>query len=296
MKKYLKLFPLLFFGIGFSQVGINTTNPSSNSALYIDAANNNGNLEPTSETVKDDVIFTKEGKIGIGIITPKVKLDVRSEDINRNNTIGIGSTNQLASQVGEGAIRYLPINGGVMQYSDGTKWIQMKTPDVEKTSVVARILKVPFQTQHQFGNQFKDVTDFNIVSDNKNTFDKDTGVFTAPNDGNFLVTFGYDFVNFWVEKNGIIEVQFVVDNGENKSVVRKCVRSLASYGSTSSITNARPSQVGGLCVGAVSLNAGNKLSIQLRQTTRNGGILSMRVNQDPANSDAGFNNLTILEQ
>uniref|UniRef100_A0AAU6WQL6 Uncharacterized protein n=1 Tax=Chryseobacterium endophyticum TaxID=1854762 RepID=A0AAU6WQL6_9FLAO len=75
---------------------------------------------------------------------------------------------------------------------------------------------------------------------------------------------------------------------------------MASYGDNSSVTYARQSQVGGSCVGAISLNTNEKIYATIRQTTYNGD-LSLRLPpsgavNDLSNTEQGFNHLTITEQ
>ncbi|WP_295221205.1 hypothetical protein [uncultured Chryseobacterium sp.] len=290
---------LLSYQLYCSQVGINTSNPQGR--FHVDGNKDNpATGSPNSTQAANDFFIDPVGNTGVGTLIPSVKLDLRSA--GSNNSLGIGNTAQTAAQVSAGTLRYVPVNGGVLQYSDGTAWFQLKTPDIEKTNVVARIRSAAFQPQYQFPyNIDKKVTQFEEFSDNKNAFDPSSGEFIAPRNGIYLLTFSYDMVKYWVLKGGMIEVDFVktTDSGAI-SIEKKCVRSLASYGDNSSVTYARQSQVGGSCVGAISLNTNEKIYATIRQTTYNGD-LSLRLPpsgavNDLSNTEQGFNHLTITEQ
>lgn len=297
--KFLLITILLFFQLCNSQVGINTSNPQKK--FHVDGNRDNPATGiPNNIQTANDFTIDSNGNVGVGTITPLVKLDLRSA--GSNNSLAIGNTSQTATQVSAGAVRYAPVNGGVIQYSDGTAWFQLKTPDIEKTNVVARIRAAAFQAQYQFPyNTDKKVTQFEKFTDNKNAFDPSSGEFTAPRNGIYLLTFTYDMVRYWVLKGGVIEVDFVkITETGATSVEKRCVRSLASYGDNSGVTYARQSQIGGYCVGAIPLTTNEKVYATIRQTTYNGN-LSMRLPSstavnDLSNPEQGFNHLTITEQ
>ncbi|WP_428070499.1 hypothetical protein [Chryseobacterium gambrini] len=297
--KFLLITILLFFQLCNSQVGINTSNPQKK--FHVDGNRDNPATGiPNNIQTANDFTIDSNGNVGVGTITPLVKLDLRSA--GSNNSLAIGNTTQTATQVSAGAVRYAPVNGGVIQYSDGTAWFQLKTPDIEKTNVVARIRAAAFQAQYQFPyNTDKKVTQFEEFTDNKNAFDPSSGEFTAPRNGIYLLTLTYDMVRYWVLKGGVIEVNFVkITETGATSFEKRCVRSLASYGDNSSVTYARQSQIGGSCVGAIPLTTNEKVYATIRQTTYNGN-LSMRLPSstavnDLSNPEQGFNHLTITEQ
>ncbi len=58
----------------FSQIGIMTDNPASNVLVHVDAASNNSGGGANINS--DDVVVDKNGKVGIGTITPQTKLHI----------------------------------------------------------------------------------------------------------------------------------------------------------------------------------------------------------------------------
>lgn len=79
MKKKLLLSNVLFlvFGFAHAQIGINTSVPLQ--VFHIDGAKDNPPTgTPTPEQQLNDVVITKEGKMGIGTITPTTSLEINS--------------------------------------------------------------------------------------------------------------------------------------------------------------------------------------------------------------------------
>lgn len=77
MKFSIKILPFFIFcNIAYSQVGINTNDPKG--VFHIDAKGNNG-INQSNST--DDLIFTKEGNLGIGTIAPQNKLQIIGDGI-----------------------------------------------------------------------------------------------------------------------------------------------------------------------------------------------------------------------
>ncbi len=71
------LFPLFGFGSFAQQAGVNTKNPKG--ALHVDAKKNNAVTgTPTTVEADDDFIVGTDGKVGIGILAPSVKLHLKS--------------------------------------------------------------------------------------------------------------------------------------------------------------------------------------------------------------------------
>lgn len=69
MFKKISFLPLFISSFCFCQISINTSNPKG--IVHIDSRNNNPiDEDPSNEQQADDVIFTNEGKLGIGTINP----------------------------------------------------------------------------------------------------------------------------------------------------------------------------------------------------------------------------------
>ncbi|ROH95888.1 complement C1q domain-containing protein [Chryseobacterium daecheongense] len=286
MKNYITLLKgvlisgCLFLNYVKAQVGINTSNPQA--TFHIDGAKDNPTTgSPTSTQIANDVAFTSSGEIGIGTLTPATKLDVRSVN-NTDNSIGIGETTQTATAAEAGAMRYNPLSGGKMQYSDGIVWQDLiSTPT--KAVVVANIqaanfaIKIPYQVS-------TGITGWSEISDPTTNFNNTTGVFTAPRTGVYLVSFTYDFVRIPIVSGYFSEARYVV-NGS--TVVKKCVKSFSN--------TSKQAQVAGSCVAGVQLNKGDTFQPQIYQSVYNGN-LSLRTDLTPASNDYGFINLSIVEQ
>ena len=273
---------LLCFTISHSkaQVGINTSNPQT--TFHVDGAKDNPSSgAPSSTQIANDVAITSAGEIGIGTLTPAVKIDTRSV-ASTDNSIGIGETSQAASAAGGGAVRYNPLNGGKMQYSDGVVWQDLISSPT-KAVVVANLqaanfaVKIPYQVS-------TGIAGWTEVSDPTGNFTPGTGIFTAPRTGVYLVSFTYDFVRIPIASGYFSEARYVV-NGN--STVKKCVKSYSNI--------SKQAQVAGSCVAGVQLNKGDTLQPYIYQSVYNGS-LSLRTDTSSASNEYGFVNLSILEQ
>lgn len=286
MKNFIALLKaVLILGCFFlnsvkAQVGIRTSNPQA--TFHIDGAKDNPSTgAPTSAQIANDVIFTALGEIGVGTLSPATKLDVRSAN-NTDNAIGIGETTQTAAVAGAGAMRYNPLNGGKMQYSDGVVWQDLISAPT-KAVVVANIqaanfaIKIPYQVS-------TGIAGWNEISDPTTNFNSATGVFTAPRTGVYLVSFTYDFVRIPIVSGYFSEARYVV-NGS--MVVKKCIKSFSN--------TSKQVQIAGSCVAGVQLNKGDTFQPQIYQSVYNGN-LSLRTDTTPASNDYGFINLSIVEQ
>lgn len=286
MKNFIALLKaVLILGCFFlnsakAQVGIRTSSPQA--TFHIDGAKDNPSTgAPTSAQIANDVIFTASGEIGVGTLSPATKLDVRSAN-NTDNAIGIGETTQTAAVAGAGAMRYNPLNGGKMQYSDGVVWQDLISAPT-KAVVVANIqaanfaIKIPYQVS-------TGIAGWNEISDPTTNFNSATGVFTAPRTGVYLVSFTYDFVRIPIVSGYFSEARYVV-NGS--TVVKKCIKSFSN--------TSKQAQIAGSCVAGVQLNKGDTFQPQIYQSVYNGN-LSLRTDTTPASNDYGFVNLSIVEQ
>ncbi|MGG7552448.1 hypothetical protein ACQ7CX_17710 [Chryseobacterium arthrosphaerae] len=280
LMKGILIFLCFIVSYSNAQVGINTSNPQT--IFHVDGAKDNpASGAPSSAQIANDVAITSAGDIGIGTLTPAVKIDARSIS-NADNSIGIGETSQTASAAGGGAVRYNPLNGGKMQYSDGVVWQDLISSPT-KAVVVANIqaanfaIKVPYQIS-------TGIAGWTEISDPTGNFTPVTGIFTAPRTGVYLVSFTYDFVRIPIVSGYFSEAQYVV-NGSN--TVKKCVKSFSN--------NSKQAQVAGSCVAGVQLNKGDTLQPYIYQSVYNGN-LSLRTDLTSASNDYGFVNLSILEQ
>ncbi|PXV69022.1 hypothetical protein CLV62_101289 [Dysgonomonas alginatilytica] len=63
----------------FSQVGINTRTPYTNSVFHIDAKGNNTSATSVTRAQEaDDVVIDKSGNIGVGVVNPTAKVHIDS--------------------------------------------------------------------------------------------------------------------------------------------------------------------------------------------------------------------------
>ncbi len=109
MKKTILLCSLagLITGFSYSQVGINTSNPKG--PLHIDAKGDNGTVDPPT-AISDDVIVTSTGTVGVGVLSPVTKLDVKGTAQNQTMRLVDGSQadgKMLASINNDGIAKWI---------------------------------------------------------------------------------------------------------------------------------------------------------------------------------------------
>ncbi|UKB78342.1 hypothetical protein [Chryseobacterium sp. MEBOG07] len=284
MKKKVTFLFILMTLKSFSQVGINTRYPQA--SLHVDGGSNNpSGSNPSALEYKDDVVFTSSGKLGVGIIKPIAKLDLRGA-ANTNNSIGIGQTTQSPDITGAdaGALRYATNNAGNLEYSDGTVWYRLNS-NSPKIGIVERIntaITVPYQ---------KDIplTKWNEVSDITNSFDQSTGVFSAPRSGAYLVTITYNFndPSTALVNNAYSEARFI-KNGDITNPVKRCLK---TFGETSATSQ----QIGGYCMAVIQLSKNDTLSLHIFQNLANKDMI-LRWGSAVTDNNFGFNNFSIIEQ
>lgn len=118
-------------------------------------------------------------QVGVGTTDPKVHLDARALG---NSAIGIGDTNQTASNAEAGALKY---NSAAkkMMYSDGVNWVEMAgTPaDVFVPKVVASGRSGAQQTVAA-GGVYR-VWNFSIVQANDGNWNPANNTYTVPVSG-----------------------------------------------------------------------------------------------------------------
>ncbi|MBB6370002.1 hypothetical protein [Chryseobacterium shigense] len=274
MKKKLLFLALVSSSFISAQIGINTSKPLG--TLHIDGAKDNA-ASATPEQISNDLIITNTGFIGAGVSNPTVKLDMRSAGLQ--NAVGLGSTNMTASAAGAGAVRYEPTQAK-FQVSDGSVWeaaIILPT----KAVVVARLTS-PVSIGY---NSDVNITGWDEVRDLSNSFDPTTGIFTAPRAGVYTFLMTYNFVSGSVANSSEVTSQFYSPSAG--SILARSYKTFARAN--------EDAQVGGSAAITVNLSADQTVRPQLNQNITGSGPRALRANADWTHSDAGFNNLTIIE-
>lgn len=297
MKKQLFIYLALsiFASVTYAQTGVGTKNPQGK--LHVDGAKDNpATGTPSATQAANDVIVDKTtGFIGVGVLVPKVPLDMRSTDTQ--NAIGIGTTTMLASVAATGAVRYDESTGAAIDVSDGTNWKRLYLAP-QKAVVVAR--KISTQSIASNASTPANVINWQEVTDLSGSFDPTTGVFTAPRTGTYTFLLTFNFVGVPVIDGSRVETQFY----QTSAPAGILARSYKTFGkSMTGTTNdggagsTRNTQAGGSSIITLTLTAGATIVPRLYQNIYASAV-NLRVTSnasDPANPDAGFNNLTIIE-
>jgi len=304
MKKHIILSgTLLCSAIMFGQVGINTPNPQG--IFHVDGAKDNSATGiPTASQQANDFVITTAGSAGIGNTAPKVRIDVRSS-VNTDNSIAVGKTTQLASDADAGAIRYTSFNGGKLQYSDGTRWVDLVSFP-EKAVVIANNTtgdRVTYNVEKQiiFNNEFVD--NFNTyykdpaIGTNNTALNNAPNGFTAPREGVYLVSATVNLVNVALNAGSSAELRYIVlstDAGGSPTTatVQRCMKPVT--GEAPLVNAQTPVQ----CLAGVRLKKGDVLQVRLYENVYASGTTSIitRTNSAVTSNDYGFVNLSILEQ
>lgn len=208
MKKELYSILILFLissVVVFGQTGVQTK--QSQGVLHIDGQKDNSGV-PTQNQRKNDVVFTEDGYLGVGILNPDTRVDIRSGE--QTSIVGIGQTSRTAVEVGAGVLRYNEVDD-MMEYSDGLNWYPLSDMPPPKAVVVA----TKTSTQTFANNSGTTITNFNTVEDNYNAFNNSSGVFTAPREGYYYVSLNYTLSSGVVNNNSYIESVIVSSNSQN---------------------------------------------------------------------------------
>lgn len=249
------------------KLGIGTANPEQQ--IHVDAKKNT--VSGNASSYYDDVIVTATGQLGIGTISPKTRLDLRS---NENlNEIGIGGTNQAANVAKAGALRYNDTSQD-LSYSDGTNWITLahKTPNDYVDVVNGSGQNIPNATTTI-------ITNWTTNTDVNNSFTTSTGIFKASKTGVYIVNFNYALQSSVISNNSRIEA-IIQTNSTNVSTI-KSFRCVGSYPGTNTFSNI----VSGGCSGIFNINTGEQITVSLQN-----GLGSTKV----LNSDNTLTSLNIF--
>lgn len=267
----------LFNNLVLSQVGINTGNPLGK--FHIDGKGDNPNGTNILDSLQqaNDFVVTPSGFTGVGTINPIVKFDLRSTGLK--NALGLGTTTITANDAGAGAVRYESLLSK-FQISDGTNWETAIVYPV-KSVVVARLIN-PFSVSY---NSDVNIVGWDEVKDLSNSFDPVTGIFTAPRDGIYTLLMTYNFVSGSVANSSMVINQFY---SPSSNLI--LMRSFKTFARANENT-----QVGGESIITLALYAGQTVRPQLRQNITGAGARALRINPNLMNSDAGFNNISIIE-
>jgi len=277
-----------------AQIGIGTSNPQG--ALHVDGTKDNpANGTPSAAQISNDFIINKTtGFIGVGVLSPQVKLDMRSAA--QENALGLSTTTMSASDAGAGAVRYDVVNtpvGAKIEVSDGSVWHKAYVAP-QKVVIVAR--KVSSQSITQ--NLATNIINWNVVRDMSNSFDGTTGIFTAPRDGTYTFLLTFNFNGEVINDSSRVESQFynTTTNTVLASVYKTFGQSMTGTADDANAT--RATQAGGSSTVTLTLLAGTKVAARLWHNLVSTGSVALRVTTnpaDPTNPDDGFNNLTIIE-
>lgn len=280
-------------GIMNAQIGIGTGNPQG--AFHIDGAKDNAATGiPTATQVSNDVIINKAtGFIGVGVLNPQVKLDMRS--VSTENALGLGSTTMTATAAGAGAVRYDVVNaptGAKIEVSDGSVWNKAYVAPQKAVVVLRKIT-----SQSISPNSATPITGWNVVRDMSSSFNTTTSEFMAPRNGTYTFLLTFNFASTVINDGSRVESQFYnpVTGTIFASVYKTFGQSMTGTSDDGNFT--RSTQAGGSSTVTLTLTAGTKVVARLLHTLASGAVL-LRVtsnSSDPANPDDGFNNLTIIE-
>ncbi len=285
------LLVVVLFGSGYAQTGVGTRNPQG--PLHVDGAKDNA-ATITPGQAANDVIITNSGFVGVGVLNPAVKLDMRSA--GTENALGLGTTTMTAAAAEAGAVRYdvtsVPV-GPKIEVSDGAVWSKVYVAP-QKAVVVAR--KVSGQN---IGNSAAKITNWTEVRDMSNSFNPTTGEFTAPRAGTYTFLLTFNLAGREIEDGSRVESQFY--NETTNSVMASVYKTFghSMNGETEDGPagfRTKDTQAGGSSTSTFYLNQGERVSVRLLHNLISGNVpLRVPGNSDPANPDAGFNNLTIIE-
>ncbi|MPT31455.1 MAG: hypothetical protein E2600_07275 [Chryseobacterium sp.] len=280
--KYQLLACTLIFSAGktLAQTGVGTIDPQA--AFHIDAAKD---ASDTPMHIANDVVVTAAGNLGVGLLSPVTRVDLRSAD--QKGILGVGTNTQTATAAGAGAIRYIkddpstvPVEGGYLEYSDGTNWIALPLNPPTKVLINATNnsgVGIPS------GISTPITSGWNETGDSENAFTN--GVFTAPRDGFYLVSFSITLgpSNGNIPNNTFIEtaIEGVALTGTTTIPTFRTINSYPAYQA-----NVKQNYISGNCNAIFNLKTGNSFRFSVKHTMGAGRVVL---------ADPTLNNLSISE-
>lgn len=297
MSKYLYIYITVCFSFSFNLAKAQTA---------VGARSTSHGLEIVTPAGYEKTIITKDGKVGIGTLTPKVELDIRSE---ANSALALGMTEQSAQDAGAGAIRYVPSPAigvkGYIEYSDGEKWIGYHPYGKPRLVVVAEKSSqdvyvyetgaqpigsysagIPARSSSYLTNWTKKL-DSDSGTDTNN-FNATNGEFIAPREGVYWAIFSMSLQSNLITANETYDsnqIEAIWEVRDSSGLLKSKIKSAKAFPGNGT------AEVGTSCLVGVHLMKGDKL--------RPAVWIDLIWNHSsfrPFNTNPGYNVLTIVEQ
>lgn len=297
MSKYLYIYITVCFSFTFNLAKAQTS---------VGARSTSNGLEIVTPAGYEKSIITKDGKVGIGTLTPKVELDIRSE---ANSALAIGMTEQSAGEAGAGAIRYVPSPAigvkGYIEYSDGQKWIGYHPYGKPRLIVVAEKNSQDIYVYEAGAQQIGSYTagmparsssyltnwEKKLDSDSgteTNNFNAANGEFIAPREGIYWAIFSVALQSDLITANESYDsnqIEAIWEVRDFSGVLKSKIKSAKAFPGNG------VSEAGVSCLVGVHLMKGDKLrpAMWIDLIWNHGSF-------KPLNTNTGYNILTIVEQ
>jgi hypothetical protein len=144
-------------------------------------------------------------------------------------------------------------------------------------------------TQQIENNNGAVIVDWLEETDNNNTFDAATGVFTAPRDGNYIISFSFNFESSNIRSGGQAEAILAYEEGSSKPVKKSVV----------SFNGAGFAEAGASITFGFSLEAGEQIRPivwnALQNTATPEPTNTLRVGASATDGSSGFVNFSVFE-